>query len=75
MIPTILQPFFNKIYDGNPAAVFSNTTEHAKFVNLLEANGVSFITKIIKGKRAGVTRRSFVIMAIKPTESTSGIRD
>lgn len=72
MLPANLQHFFSKTYDGCLAAVFEDTKSHEELAQKLDKTGISFKTKIIKGKRAGVWRRSFVIMAIPQAESPHG---
>jgi hypothetical protein len=71
-IPTNLQPYFNRTYDNLPAAVFEDSKSYTNFAKLLGDIGVSFKTKIIKGKRAGISRRSFVVMALSPSEKPNG---
>lgn len=64
---TKLETSFNTVYEGYPAAVFDNTLEYNNFTLKLKRAGKSFSTKIVKGKRAGKTRRNFVVMLVDTT--------
>ena len=57
---------FNTIYDGYKAVIFDNTTEFNNFTLRLKRHGLSYRSKIIKGKRAGRKRREFVVMLVEP---------
>lgn len=64
-----LETSFNTVYEGYPAAVFDNTVEYNNFTLKLKRAGKSFSTKIVKGKRAGKTRRNFIVMLVNTTGS------
>lgn len=66
---------FNTVYDGYPAIVFLNTSEYNNFTLRLRRHGLSYLTKIIKGKRAGKKRREFIVMLVEEAEKQDGDRD
>lgn len=67
--------FFTKFYDGYKAAVFDNALEYNNFTIKLGMQGRSFLTKIVKGKRAGKKQRSFIVMLVEEAEKQDGDRD
>lgn len=66
---------FTKFYDGYKAAVFDNALEYNNFTVKLRTQGQSFLTKIVKGKRAGKKRREFIVMLVEESEKRDGDRD
>lgn len=62
--------YFTTTYEGYPAVMFDNTLEYNNFVLKLEQAGESFLTKIVKGKRAGKKRRHFIIMLVDKARLT-----
>lgn len=74
-IPSDLATYFNTKFDGYRAAVFDNALEFNNFATRLKAQGQSFRSKIVKGKRAGKKRRSFIIMLVDTAEKRDGDRD
>ena len=61
-IPAALMTRFNACYEELPAAEFYNSAEYHNFTIALTRNKVSFLTKIVKPKRAG---RKFVVVLLK----------
>lgn len=74
-IPTDPMSLFTKFYDGYKAAIFDNSLEYNNFTTKLRAQRQSFLTKIVKGKRAGKKRRSFIVMLVEEAEKRDGDRD
>lgn len=55
-------------YDGYAAKVFTQAGEFSEFAEQMWGAGMSFRSKIIKGRRAGKYRREFVIMLVEQAE-------
>ena len=52
-------------YDGYAAKVFLQAEEFSDFAGRMWDAGLSFRSKIIKGRRAGKYRREFIIMLVE----------
>jgi len=51
MLHQLIQRQLTTTYNDSPAAVFDNNAEYHNFITQLRLHGVSFSTKIQKGKR------------------------
>jgi len=58
---------FDTYYNGMRAAVFNNSAEYHNFTTQLKGEGHSFLTKIIKRKKARAVVREFVVMLVEET--------
>lgn len=62
--PTIVQ-HFNTRYEGFTAAAFDTSSEYHNVQLALQNEGISFLTKIVKEKRAGKKHRKFYILLVE----------
>ena len=58
---------FDTYYNGMRAAVFNNSAEYHNFTARLKIEGYSFLTKIVKRKKARSINREFVVMLVEDT--------
>ena len=64
-LPTSLSRRFHTTFDGYEAAVFDNSVEYHNFTSALKQHGISFITRILKGKRNGKKVRNFIVLLVE----------
>jgi len=64
-LPTSLSRRFHTTFDGYEAAVFDNSVEYHNFTSALKQYGISFITRIVKGKRNGKKVRNFIVLLVE----------
>jgi len=64
-LPTSLSRRFHTTYEGHEAAVFDNSVEYNNFTSALKNAGISFLTRIVKGKRNGKKVRSFMVLLVE----------
>ncbi len=67
-LPLSLSRRFHTTFDGYEAAVFDNSLEYHNFTSALKQHGLSFLTRITKGKRNGKKVRSFVVMLVEDAQ-------
>jgi hypothetical protein len=70
-LPTNLSRRFHTTFDGYEAAVFDNSVEYHNFSLALKHAGVSFLTRITKGKKNGKKVRNFVVLLVEDAPRTS----
>lgn len=64
-LPLSLSRRFHTTFEGYEAAVFDNSVEYHNFTSALKHAGVSFLTRITKGKKNGKKVRSFMVLLVE----------
>lgn len=57
---------FDTYYNGMRAAIFNNSAEYHNFTSRLKIEGHSFLTKIVKRKKARSITHEYVVMLVDP---------